>query len=166
MFCSNCGKADQVAESYCRSCGEFLADLSGKTYLMNKLLGGQKPETQVTVNLVINVVTALISSLLLGFLNGYYDALNSRTGESPPSVIYPVYIFLGAVTLWQLLSFLIGLRLRAKLKRRTQTGASNNSTPELVKTAPPRSLRESKLDPIPTSITEDKTRILDPVTRK
>lgn len=166
MFCSNCGKADQVAESYCRNCGEFLADFSGKSYLLNKFLGGQKPETQVTVNLVINLVTALISSLLLGFLNGYYDALHARTGESPPTVIYPVYIFLGAVTVWQLLSFLIGLRLRSKFKSRTQAEPNKNPVSTLTDPAPPRSLPEANFQPIPTSATEEKTRKLDRITRK
>lgn len=165
MFCSNCGKADQVAESFCRNCGEFLADFSGKSYLLNKLLGGQKPETQVTVNLVINLVTALVSSLLLGFLNGYYDALNSRTGESPPSVIYSVYIFLGAVTVWQVLSFLIGLRLRSKFKSRTQAAASKNTKPSLSGT-PPRSLPESDFEPNGTSVTEADTQKLAHVARK
>ena len=166
MFCSNCGRADQVAESYCRNCGEFLADVSGKSYLLNKLLGGQKPETQVTVNLVINVVTALISSLLLGFLNGYYDALHARTGESPPSVIYLVYIFLGAVTLWQILSFLIGWRLRSKFKSRTQAEPKKNLVSALTDPAPPGSLTEPNFEPIPMSVTEAKTRKLDRLTRK
>ena len=82
---------------------------------MNKILGGSAPSTQVTVNLVINLVTIFTSFLLLGFLNGHYDALKNRTGEQPPSVIYVVYAFLIAISAWQMLSLIVGARLRSKL---------------------------------------------------
>ena len=164
MFCPNCGKAEQSAESYCRSCGNFLADVSGKSYLVNKLLGGQTPETQVTVNMVINLVTALISALLLGFLNGWYDAQYARTQEAAPPVLYLVYIFLGLVTIWQVLSFLIGLRLRNKLSgRRTgETARPSSVTSKEAKQLPEHGLE--KLETVVT-VTEETTRALDPLNR-
>ena len=165
MFCPSCGKAEQVPESYCRNCGEFLADFSGKSYLLNKLLGGQTPEKQVTVNMIINLVTALISALLLGFLNGFYDAQYARTQESAPPVLYLVYIFLGLVTVWQVLSFLIGLRLRTKISgRRT----ADKTTVSSIAGSEAKQLPEDgleKLDSVATSITEDTTRPLDPLRR-
>ena len=165
MFCPNCGKAEQAPESYCRNCGEFLADFSGKSYLLNKVLGGQAPETQVTVNMIINLVTALISALLLGFLNGFYDAQYARTQESAPPVLYLVYIFLALVTVWQVLSFLIGMRLRSKISgRRT---ADKATTPSIAANEA-RQLPEDgleKLDSVASSITEDTTRALDPLRR-
>ncbi|HKO98482.1 MAG TPA: hypothetical protein VJU86_15905 [Pyrinomonadaceae bacterium] len=141
-----------------------MADFSSRSYLLSKLLGGQKPETQATVNLVINVVTALISSLLLGFLNGYYDALYSRTGESPPSVIYLVYVFLGLVTLWQVFSFLIGVRLRNKIKARIQAEPQQESISSAANFEQ-RSLPKPDHESFVGSVTEDKTKILDQVRR-
>lgn len=122
MFCPNCGKSDQTPDSYCRSCGEFLTDFSAKAYLIKRLLGGSNPRAQVRVNLVINAVTALVSSLLLGFLNGHYDALRDRTGEAPPRVIYLVYIFLGLVMVWQFLGLVVNMRLKKKLDGRGKGG--------------------------------------------
>ena len=165
MFCPNCGKAEQAPESYCRSCGNFLADVSGKSYLLNKLLGGQTPETQVTVNMVINLVTALISALLLGFLNGWYDAQYARTQEAAPPVLYLVYIFLGLVTVWQVLSFLIGMRLRSKIsgRRTVDTATPSSVTANEAKQLPEDGLE--KLEGVSTSVTEDTTRALDSLRR-
>lgn len=163
MFCPNCGKAEQSPESYCRNCGQFLADVSGKSYLLNKLLGGQTPETQVTVTMVINLVTALISALLLGFLNGFYHAQYARTQESAPPVLYLVYIFLGLVTVWQVLSFLIGWRLRSKItgRRTAEVKAAPGITGEArQKQLPEEDLEE--LESVSTSVTENTTRMLDP----
>ncbi|HEX8559271.1 MAG TPA: hypothetical protein VF668_14290 [Pyrinomonadaceae bacterium] len=115
MFCPNCGKGEQEPGSYCRSCGEFLTDLSAKSYLLNKLLGGGGPRTQVRAGLVINAVTFLVSLFLLGFLNGHFDAQRERTGEGPPWVIYMVYVFLGLVATWQFLGIAVNLKLLKKL---------------------------------------------------
>lgn len=160
MFCPNCGNPDQTAESYCRRCGEFLTDFSGQSYLLNKLLGGQSPETQVTVNLIINLVTGLISALLLGFLNGYYDAQFARTQVSAPPVLYLVYIFLGLVTVWQLFSFVVGMRLRSKIVGRRPL--SSAGTPDNIEGTKVNALPEGNRS---GSITEETTRMLDRVPR-
>jgi hypothetical protein len=170
MFCPNCGKSDQAPDSYCRSCGEFLADFSAKSYLINKLLGGSSPRTQIKVNLIINVVTVFVSALLLGFLNGYYDSLRERTGEAAPRIIYLVYIFLGLVTAWQLLGFLINLRLKRKLDgmRKGKTGAEP-SVDENGLPSPPtqRSLTRGDFDNVgPASVTQHTTKILDKTPRR
>jgi hypothetical protein len=170
MFCPNCGKGEQSTDSYCRSCGQFLTDFSGKSYLINKILGGSTPDTQVNVNLVINVVTTLASSLLLGFLNGYYDSLHARTGESAPPVIYLVYIFLGLVSAWQFLSFLINLRLKRKLGSRRDISVSADSSGTenaLPSRSTQKSLPQADFDSIvPASVVEDTTKILDAPQRK
>ena len=44
MFCPKCGKSDQAADSYCRSCGDFLIDPAQHTSLMNRILGITNPE--------------------------------------------------------------------------------------------------------------------------
>jgi hypothetical protein len=170
MFCPSCGKGDQSPETYCRSCGEFLMDYSARSFLLSKLVGGSTPETQVKVNLIISAVTALISALLLGFLNGYYDALYERTRETPPPIIYLVYLFLGLVMAWQLLSFVIGLRLKSKIGGRRK-GLPADDPAAGPGALPPGTTRES-LPPadvkraVSTSVTEEATRILDERPRK
>ena len=169
MFCPKCGNAEQEAESYCRNCGEFLIDYSGQSYLINKLFGGSAPTTQITVNLAINFITILTSFLLLGFLNGYYDSLEERTGEKAPSVIYLVYIFLVVISLWQILSLIVGARLRSKLSRKKAINAiasteveqesfSSKKTQELLPQG------ESQ-QTVPLPVTEGSTKILDKVNR-
>jgi len=170
MYCPNCGKSDQSPESYCRSCGEFLTDYSGKSYLINKLLGGSTPETQINVSLTINAVTAFVSSLLLGFLNGYFDAQYERTGQSAPPIIYLVYIFLALVFIWQFLSFVIGTRLKKKLSGRKKVLASvEQSADENV--VPTRSTQKPLPQAdfenvVPASVAEETTKILDESLRK
>jgi uncharacterized membrane protein YuzA (DUF378 family) len=170
MFCPNCGKGDQSPDSYCRSCGQFLTDFSGKAYLLNKLLGGSAPETQVNVNLTISIVTTIISAGLLGFLNGYYDALYARTGQSPPTVIYLVYIFLGLVAVWQFLSCLINIRLKRKLSGARAVGpvVEAGAEAEALSSRPTqKSLPQADLDStVPPSVVEETTKILDKLPRK
>lgn len=168
MYCPHCGKGEQAPDAYCRSCGEFLPDYAGNSYLIKKLLGGVKPETQVNVSLAISLVTAAVSLLLLLFLNGYFDAQQTRTGDPPPPVTYLAYAFLASVAAWQLLSFAIGLRLKSKLSgRRSGEGhvgpaGERGSLPEGGGQALPPADSENRTPP---SVMEEKTRPLERVPR-
>jgi hypothetical protein len=171
MFCPKCGKGEQAPDSYCRSCGEFLTDFSAKSYLINRLLGGASPKSQIKLNLAINVATGLASAFLLGFLNGHYDAMFEKTGEAPPKVIYYVYVFLGLVFLWQLLGFFINTKLLKRLygeKKKAPPAAEPAADPKAV--APPptqRSLEPGQHDPAgPDSVTQHTTKRLDKIPRK
>lgn len=165
MFCPNCGKSEQSPDSYCRNCGQFLTDFSGKSYLINKILGGNKPDTQVNINLTINVVTTLASCLLLGFLNGYYDSLYEKTGQKAPTVIYLVYIFLGLIAAWQTIGFLVNSRLKKKLSARKKAEAPADSGVDekaLPSGSTQKSLPQADFDNIvPASVVEDTTKTLD-----
>lgn len=173
MFCPNCGKGEQAPESYCRSCGEYLTDYSAKSYLINKLLGGAGPRSQVKINIAINMLTGLASSLLLGFLNGHYDALRERTGEGPPQVIYYVYVFLALVLVWQVFGLIVNSRLKKKMdgekKQKPQPLAAARGA-ERDGVAPPperKSLQTGQMDPIPPeSVTQQTTKRLDKIPRK
>ncbi len=57
--------------------------------------------------------------ILVCRLVGHYQ----RTHESTPPIIYPVYVFLGLVSAWQLLSFVIAMKLKSKLGGRIRTRA-------------------------------------------
>lgn len=165
MFCPKCGNADQQPESYCRSCGEFLVDHSTSSYLLNKILGGSTPATQINVNLALNLLSVFACFLLIGFLNGHYDALNARTGEQPPSVIYLVYGFLAVISVWQMLSFIVGVRLRTKLGRKAAAPAQDAAVGQnalddrtTLEHLPPANFAQD----VPLSVTEDQTKTLDP----
>jgi hypothetical protein len=170
MFCPNCGKSEQAPDSYCRSCGQFLTDFSSKSYLINKILGGNKPETQVNINLTINIVTTLASCLLLGFLNGYYDSLYEKTGQKAPTIIYLVYIFLGLIAAWQTLGFIVNSRLKKKLSARKKAELSVDSEAgEKPVTSGPsqKSLPEADFaNVVPPSVVEDTTKMLDKSPRR
>ena len=169
MYCPKCGNAKQEPESYCRNCGEFLMDNSNLSFLMNKMLGGSRPTTQINVNLAINLITIFTSFLLIGFLNGHYDALKERTGEEAPSVIYLVYLFLIVISIWQMLSLIVGVRLKSKLNGKKtaselesseglQDSLSSKQTQELISSS------ESH-QTVPLSVTDESTKILNKVNR-
>lgn len=174
MFCPSCGKGEQSPNSYCRSCGEFLTDFSAKSYLVNTLLGGASPRAQVRLNFIINTVTGLAAALLLGFLNGHFDALYARTGEAPPRVINYVYVFLGLVLVWQFFGLLVNSRLMKKLagekkqKKKALSDTEPAAEPPAVASPPTqRSLEPGHVDPNgPESVTQHTTKKLEKLPRK
>lgn len=169
MYCPKCGNAEQEPESYCRKCGEFLMDYSGLSYLTNKMLGGSRPTTQINVNLAINFITILTSFLLLGFLNGHYDALKERTGGGAPSVIYLVYVFLIIISFWQILSLMVGARLRSKLNRKkaaSELGSSESMQDNLTSKNTQELLPSGEShQTVPLSVIDESTKILNKVNR-
>lgn len=165
MYCQKCGQGGQEVGAYCRNCGEYLVHLSGRSFLLNALLSGSTPTTQIYVSLALNLITILTSFLLIGFLNGYYDALEARTGESTPNVIYLVYAFLTVISLWQFFSIIVGVRLRTKLGR-SKTGPDANILETIPGSLPARETRRITAQPVseetvPLSVTEDPTKILE-----
>lgn len=170
MFCPKCGKGEQTPDSYCRSCGEFLPDFSARSYLIHRLLGGASPRAQLRLGSIINVVTGLAAALLLGFLNGHFDALYERTGERPPAVINYVYVFLGLVLVWQLLGLAVSNRLKRKLageKKGLPDAGPDAAGRPLASPTTLRSLESGRLDPNdPESVTQHTTKILDKLPRK
>ena len=159
MFCPKCGKGEQVPDSYCRSCGDYLVDSSNNVSLMNRLLGISNPERQVKFTLTIDLVTAIVSGLLVFFLMGYFDATYDKTGIPTPPIVYLVYIFLGFVCAWQLLSFTVGTTFLKKLK-------AGKKTMVLPGPSDAHSLPAADgKDVIVNSVAEQTTRNLDKVPR-
>jgi len=160
MFCSKCGKGEQTAGSYCRSCGDFLVDTTNSTSLMTRILGISNPEKQVKFTLTIDLVTAIVSGLLLFFLMGYFDGASARTGARTPPIVYLVYIFLGFVSLWQLLSFTVGTAYRKKLTAAKKPALSQDES-DVRGSLPPADVKNVVVN----SVTEQTTRNLDKVPR-
>jgi hypothetical protein len=169
MFCSNCGKGEQTPDSYCRSCGEFLLDPASKYSLINRILAISRPEKQFNVTLTIDLVTSIVSGLLLVFLMGYFDGRYQRTGIPAPPIVYLVYLFLGLVSAWQLLSFVIGLKFKSQLSGAKRSGLptdqrlnTDSSQTRSAETALPAADHQNI---VPTTVTEDTTKNLDRIPR-
>jgi hypothetical protein len=161
MFCSKCGKGEQTPGSYCRSCGDFLVDTANRTSLMTRILGISNPERQVKFTLTIDLVTAIVSGLLLFFLMGYFDGTAARTGARTPPIVYLVYIFLGFVSLWQLVSFTVGTAYRKKLSAAKKPALLQDES-DVRGSLPPADVK----DVVANSVTEQTTRDLNEVQRR
>ena len=124
MFCPKCGTADQISNSYCRNCGEFLVDSSEKFNLLYKFFGINTPEKQINANIIINLAGAVLSFVLFGFLMGYFDAQeNKNPAVGTPTIIYLVYTFLVFISAWQLLGFIMNLKLKSEFAGRNKRPA-------------------------------------------
>ena len=160
MFCPKCGKGEQAPDSYCRNCGEFLVDATDNASLMNRMLGISNPEKQLKFALTVDLVTAIVSGLLLFALMGYSDGAYKATGIPPPRILYLVYIFLGLVSVWQLLSFTVGATHRKKLSDRKKAALSSEPTPR--SSLPPA----DETNTVKASVTEQTTRNLEKIPRR
>ena len=158
MFCPKCGRADQETDSYCRSCGEFLTDLSSRPSLLNRVLGISNPEKQLNLTLMIDLATAIVSGFLLFSMMGYLDAVEDRTGVPTSRMVYVLYVFLGLVSVWQLFSFTIGTTFKKKLSASRRAHLQAKSAEAL----PPARNK----DAVPMTITEQTTRHLEEVRRR
>jgi len=127
IYCSKCGKPDQETDSYCRHCGEFLVDLSGRSSFLTRVFGISNPEKQINLTMTIDLVTAFISGVLLFALMGYFDATEKKTGIPTSPLVFVLYIYMALVAAWQLISFTIGAKLRRKLRASRQANLLSKS---------------------------------------
>lgn len=154
MFCPNCGKTEQKENSYCRSCGEFLPDLSKKNKIAS--FGGDTPEEQIRTNLFLNLLSAVVSLSLAIALYVYFY------GRDTPQLIYLTAAFLLAMSFWQFSTCFIGLKLRKNFNKRNDSAAGQ--TEEQIHFEPAKTkelLNEADVsDIVPVSVTENTTRHL------
>lgn len=172
MFCPRCGNGGQEPETYCRNCGQFLLDFTGRSLLLKKLWlwRGSTPANQVYLNLALNFITILTCILLIGLLNGYYDAREARTGEGTPGIVYLIDAFLIVISLWQFLSIGVGVRLGRKLRRKgpAQVNTNLGETSGSFASMETKKLLNQPLlnENLPISVTEEPTRVLNQSTHK
>ena len=148
MFCPRCGKADQMAETYCRQCGLFLPDLS------KPLKRESPPEEHLKANTVLSVMT-IITSFVLSFL--LFLILGFRSFTHP--LIYVTAGILLAIGGWHIQTLIRTLMLKKQWKRRTPL---SESQPTAFKSTPTAKLLDEAefADAIPASVTEHTTRHL------
>jgi len=116
MFCPACGAENQRANSYCKRCGEWLPDIKARTRIT---FGGETPQQNIFTGLFMSAlssVAALFSAIAL-----YATYLGS--GDAKWSVYVAAAICL-CIAGWQASSFVVGLKLRQRLKRAHEDSAS------------------------------------------
>lgn len=106
MYCPKCGAGSQKAQAYCKSCGEWLPDLSPRNRF-----GGETPQQMISTSLFMSAITmlaALFSGLAL-----FITYLGSSDAKWS---VYVAGAFCFCIAGWQASSFAVTLRLRKRLK--------------------------------------------------
>ncbi len=149
MFCPNCGTADQKENTYCRSCGELLPDLSKNSRLV---FGGNTP--QGTANIISGI--SLIASVFSLFFGWWLYATKFNT----PIVIYLAAALLICNAIWHASNFFMVQKLAKRFKPNKE---KSDSQKEIVedKSSQQKTLPTADLsNVVPISVTENTTRHL------
>ena len=150
MFCPNCGKAEQKAETYCRQCGEFLADYR------KGIKKAITPEEHLKVNLVLNLMTAVVS---FGLAITLYAMFLGR--EETPFIIYLTAGFLTAMGAWQTQTFWRTRQLRKHFQKGKSVETSVEPAPAFEAPKTMELLNEADYkDIVPPSVVEQTTKNL------
>ena len=154
MFCPRCGKAEQLAESYCRQCGLFLPDLA------KPAKREAPPEEHLKANTLLSVLT-IIASFTLAIL--LYSMLGFRSTTHP--LIYVTASLLLGMGGWHIQTLIRTQQLKKQWQRRTPLAeieaAFREPSPAFKSATTVKLLDEADLaDAVPASVTESTTRQL------
>lgn len=155
MFCPNCGKADQLENTYCRQCGKFLPDFA-------KLKRRETtPEDHLKANSVLNLMTAIVSLTLAILL--YYFYLGK---DDTPVLIYITAGFLTAMFAWQVQTFWRTLLLKKQIAKPKRAEAEQK--PKEFESVPTNELLNEAdfSDTVPASVVEYTTKNLQEKVRR
>lgn len=148
MFCPNCGKSEQIENSYCRRCGEFL-NYSNKHSALS--FGGNSPQQ--------NVNTINILSLIAAFISLFAGIWMYATQFNVPIVLYFAAAILLCNTGWHLSNFIVGTKLKKRLNQAKEKLFETDKHLQSAKTK--ELLPEANFENyVPTSITENTTKHL------
>ena len=155
MFCPNCGAESRSVNAYCKRCGEWLPDLKSS----RTKWGGETPQQHLTVMLFLSgfsALAALFSAIIL-------YATHMGSGRMTWAVALTAALCV-SISAWQISTFLIGLKLRRRLKRgredkdsRTVAGEGTRQ-PEMLNAAGTSQFIGAR------SVTEKTTELLTPLT--
>src|SRR5215471_8803220 len=107
MYCSNCGAEHQIANAYCKRCGEWLPDLKNRTRLA---FGGETPQQNIFTTLFLSGLSSLAA--LFSAVALYATYLGS--GNAKWSVYFAAAFCL-CIAGWQASSFLVMLKLKRRM---------------------------------------------------
>ena len=162
MFCPDCGRAEQIPNSHCRNCGNWLIDSNRKNQLP---FGGFSPQDNSTFTFSLNVISAIAA-----FISAIALFATFIVTENTPAIVYvlvslAVGVFIGVC---QIFNIYAGLQLKKHFKE--AQNQNKNTQPELTAEGanqnyelPPANTQEFIT---PFSVTEDNTEILDKLPRK
>ncbi len=153
IFCARCGAAGQRVESYCRSCGEWLADPSAALTPRGRLrrMSPDRKQSRMRVLELLSATAAFASGIItLAVLDGADRAL----------LCVPAVLCL-TVAMWQLVTFFIGRSLQ---KRQPETEAEGGPALPTARAGARPSLNPADTTDLvpPPSVTENTTALLDP----
>ena len=154
MYCPKCGIAEQVPESYCRKCGQYLHDLDNPQI---------EPAEHTLANMVLSALTVVISFTLAGLL--YYFDFAWPEGTILTNATAG---FLFAIGCWNIHTFWRSLLLRKHFKEnraRLKQASGTREFGEGKDTA--KFLHEADLEKYqPASVTDRTTRQLENAKRE
>ena len=154
MFCPGCGKSDQKPQTYCRQCGEFLAD-----FKVRPRFGGETPEKQILISQFLTAITGLT-----GFGMGFALLFHFWGADSIHLVLFLAMAFSFVTGFWQTAVFFINRNLNSRLrnqKREDGRESPSNKVREFTDVETNELLPEADFDGVvPASVTERTTKNL------
>ena len=154
MFCPNCGADSQTANAYCKRCGDWLPNLKRRSHAA---FGGETPQQNIFTGLFLSALSAAVA--LFSAIALYATYLG--TDEAKWS-IYLAAAFCLCIAGWQLSSFVVGLKLRSRLKR---AHAGEQGDPSLAEAEASPALPPADMSNFvrAQSVTENTTELLQPL---
>jgi hypothetical protein len=153
MFCPNCGKSEQLENTYCRQCGVFLPDFTkqGKRRI--------SPEEHIKSNIVLDIMT-IVAALTLSIL-----LFVSFFGQNnTPALIYVTAGFLIAISAWQAQTLWRTFQLKKHFRERKgeiSEGQKQDNEKALHSFPTKPLLNEADFsNPVPPSVAENTTKKL------
>ncbi len=159
MFCQKCGAADQSVDSYCKRCGEWLADPS-QLRRRRGHLGARTPEERNRKMRILEAISALFS---LGALVVIIGVLSGKLDKAVLVVAADLCIVIG---IFQVVNFLIGRTLQNRLKRARADEHEAAALPKPEENAPQLNPADYSSFVPPASVTENTTEFLETVPRR
>jgi hypothetical protein len=153
IFCPRCGTPGQRVESYCRSCGEWLADPAAALTPRGRLrrLSPERKQRRMRVLELLSAIAALVSGLL---------TLRVLIGADL-ELLVAAMILSFVVVGWQMVAFFMGRSIQG---RRGQDSAEGGPAPPAAQTDVRPALNPADTRDLvrPPSVTENTTALLDP----
>jgi hypothetical protein len=157
MYCSHCGAEHQLANAFCKRCGEWLPDIKAANRVR---FGGETPQQNIFTGLFLSALStlaALVSAIAL------YATYLGR-GDAKWSV-YLAAAFCLCIAGWQASSFAVTMKLRKRMKKSREIPSS---TSNLTGDNGRRSLGPPDLSSVVNApnVTEHTTNLLEPIRNK
>ena len=155
MFCPKCGAGDQIAESYCKSCGEWLPDFNVRGWkgFFRKPSREERIKKIRSLEAVSAGLSLTSAAIIIGFIS---------TGRNGQLLFLAAFCAL-LVTVYQVVNFYLGYKIQHRIDRSRVDNVihvpSSNETREL------RSADAAQFVD-PPSVVENTTDLLEPIPRK